>query len=63
MLLLLPIYLMTAIPTSQITPEMQVSVDGGVDTVVVPSESLPLLSEPEIVVEIPMMMYGRTVED
>jgi hypothetical protein len=34
----------TSIPTSLISPVMQVSVDGGISTVVVPTELLPSLS-------------------
>ncbi len=36
-------------PTSAITPEMTVSVDRGINTVVVPTEQLPQLSSPESV--------------
>jgi hypothetical protein len=38
----------TSIPTSLITPEMSVAVDGGIPTVVVPTGLLPSLSQPII---------------
>ena len=44
-------FVQTSIPNSQITPEMVVSVDGGIDTVVVPTGVLPTLTEPIIIVE------------
>jgi|GEM_PF-6646797 len=37
----------TSIPQAAITPDMIVSVDGGIDTVYVPTEKLPLLSLPK----------------
>lgn len=45
-------FVRTTIPTRSITPDMVVSVDGGVPTVVVPEEVLPVLTEP-IIVELP----------
>jgi RHS repeat-associated protein len=41
----------TSMPTSEITPEMVVEVDGGIRTVVVPTGTLPSLSEPFIIIE------------
>lgn len=38
----------TSIPTRLIAPEMRVVVDRGVDTVVVPTQSLPSLSAPQV---------------
>ena len=37
----------TSIPQAAIAPDMIVSVDGGIDTVYVPTEKLPLLSLPK----------------
>ena len=37
----------TSISQTAITPDMIVSVDGGIDTVYVPTEKLPLLSLPK----------------
>ena len=44
-------FVQTSIPTSEITPEMVVSVDGGIPTVVVPTETLPTLTKPIIIIE------------
>ena len=42
----------TSIPQAAITPDMTVSVDGGIDTVYVPTEKLPLLSPPKFLKDI-----------
>jgi RHS repeat-associated protein len=41
-------FVQTRIPTSSISPEMAVTVDRGIPTIVVPTEQLPSLSEPGI---------------
>ena len=41
-------FVQTSIPTSSITPEMSVTVDRGIQTIVVPTGKLPGLSEPVI---------------
>jgi hypothetical protein len=47
-------FVQTSIPNSQITPEMVPvgGVDGGIETVVVPTETLPVL-EPPVIIELP----------
>ena len=40
----------TSVPTNAITPEMQAIVDGGIETVVVPTGSLDLLSTPNVII-------------
>jgi RHS repeat-associated protein len=42
-------FVSTTIPTDAITPEMQVTVDRGVSTVVVPADTLPKLTPPQVV--------------
>lgn len=44
----------SSIPTSAITTEMQVVVDGGIQTVVVPTELLPKMSQPIILPSTPL---------
>jgi hypothetical protein len=41
-------FVQTSIPTSWITPEMSVTVDRGIQTIVVPTGALPGLSQPVI---------------
>ncbi|MFT4046644.1 MAG: RHS repeat-associated core domain-containing protein [Solimonas sp.] len=44
----------TSIPTNLISPTMQVTVDGGISTVVVPTELLPSLSAPNPLLYMPL---------